>query len=165
MRIVLIRHGEAESVYMAGSDMDRALTTYGRSLAEAILQKALADIEVTDDSQLWVSPARRARQTARIAKGILGMGKPTLMDALYYEDEEAVLGALSESDADTVVIVAHMPLLGELCHNLTGDAVGIDTGAVVIIDVDDEEVPDIGERHVGRFERLFDKLDVVHTGV
>ena len=60
-RLILLRHGKAESVAESGGDFERGLTERGRRDA-ALIGRVLADAGITPDLAL-VSAARRARET------------------------------------------------------------------------------------------------------
>jgi broad specificity phosphatase PhoE len=69
VEVLLIRHGEPEWVRDGLSVDDPPLTERGRSQAEALADR-LGDLEV---DEIWVSPLRRAQQTAQPAATRLGL--------------------------------------------------------------------------------------------
>jgi len=70
MELYFLRHGIAEETSSTGRDSDRRLTDEGRRKLRQTLQR-VADAGVSPDL-LLTSPYVRARQTAEIAKEILG---------------------------------------------------------------------------------------------
>lgn len=116
--LYIMRHGQAEA--RASSDAERALTTRGEKDVERMAD-ALAS-EWTELDQLWVSPYRRARQTASIVTDVLDRGaEPTVTELLTPDaDLEALCAQLQACEEDHLLLVSHMPLVGDLIHHLTG---------------------------------------------
>lgn len=122
MQIILIRHGQAES--LKTTDAARALTSEGEFQA----QQTAAWL-VNHDYQLdalIVSPYIRAQQTAyHIAQAFdLPM---TICDKITPEDEPKQafewLDDLSLPDSAIIAVVCHMPIVAGLAALLTGESV------------------------------------------
>lgn len=117
MDIYLLRHGDAVDRLTGGyaHDEDRPLTEKGQQEAR-IAAESLRGLGVTI-AQIFASPLVRATQTARIADEILRPAR-----GLIRCDALAPGGTLGESIAalagvgtnDAVLLVGHMPVLGEL---------------------------------------------------
>lgn len=122
IRLYLLRHGEAQR--QASTDADRALTSAGRADVEKVAS-ALVD-EGVEIEQIWASPYRRAMESAEIVNEALERGvDPVVTDLLTPEaDIDALAGQLAACDAESLMLVTHMPLVGELLHWLTGDEPG-----------------------------------------
>lgn len=110
MKLIIARHGEAESSSATGLDKDRRLTSKGRSdiekMANFIFQSPL---KVT---QIFHSPYIRTNETANIfSEKVQFQGSPTpaneLLPANDYTDLFPKLGQFSNSD--TILIVGHNP--------------------------------------------------------
>jgi len=116
--LFIMRHGQAQT--KASSDAERPLTARGEADVERVVS-ALSD-ELSDLDQLWVSPYRRARQTAAIVNQVLGRGaEPVETELLTPEaDLEALCAQLQACEEDNLMLVSHMPLVGDLIHYLTG---------------------------------------------
>ncbi len=112
MRLVLVRHGEAEA--RAATDAARALTAHGRQQAAATgrwLAAALAG-----PVQLLVSPYRRAQETAAEIAACLPQAVTITVPRITPDDDprqalEAVAGVVTLAQ---VVVVTHMPLVAGL---------------------------------------------------
>jgi phosphohistidine phosphatase len=112
MRLVLIRHAEAEG--MRTSDAERALTARGQEQARETavwLKQVLAG----ETPQLLASPYVRAQQTAAAITQAMQL-EPSLLTALTPDtDPRHALRAIEESMvAENVVVVTHMPLVAAL---------------------------------------------------
>lgn len=123
MHLYLLRHGHAEVSSLTGRDEDRTLTSKGRdgiSRLAAELKKRGVAFDV-----ILVSPYVRARQTAEILRQeIPTLPEPILTDALSCG---ASLGDLAEAllgyeAAKSVLIVGHMPDVGEISAQLLGES-------------------------------------------
>lgn len=113
MRVVLVRHGEAEP--RARSDAERALTPRGRQQAQltgAWLQEAVGAASL----RLLASPYRRAQETGREIAGLLGVALQTEPAITPDDDPRRALAAIeaAAAGADVVVVVSHMPLVAAL---------------------------------------------------
>ncbi|MBR3159468.1 MAG: histidine phosphatase family protein [Atopobiaceae bacterium] len=140
LTVVLVRHGEAKRKELGQSDFDRELTTWGaEALAEAF-PRAMALVDVTAASELWMSPAVRARQTAEIANKTLGIETCREFRALYDQDGDAFLAELSKTNADVVVAVGHIPFMEDVCARLCGTFLSFSTGAAAAISISDKKV-------------------------
>lgn len=122
MKLIIGRHGEAESIAMTGLDKDRRLTEKGRldiaKMGGYILQTPL---KVT---QIYYSPYARTNETATIFSETLHFsGDPIpaseLLPGNEYSDLFPKLSKLSNSD--TVLIVGHNPDVSYLVSKLIRD--------------------------------------------
>lgn len=115
MKLVLMRHGEAEPIGMR-ADCDRQLTERGRQLVSvAVRQKAsqLRDIDL-----ILHSPYLRAKQTAQIAASIINA--PLHESSLWIPSaaiNEAVESLEPYAEA-RLLVVTHLPLVGEVASLL-----------------------------------------------
>ncbi len=121
----LLRHGEAEP-HGARPDAERRLTDRGerQSVAAGTALVALA----VSFQAIFTSPKVRARDTARLAAGLL--------DAEVSEHaglaEGFGAGAALELAAagDRILLVGHEPDFGQIVHDLTGGRVDLKKGGV-----------------------------------
>lgn len=112
MKLVLIRHAEAES--MRTSDAERALTARGHEQARqtAVWLKKMLEGQTP---QLLVSPYVRARQTAAAITEAMALEPQLLTELTPDVDPRHALRAIEECVmAETVVVVTHMPLVAAL---------------------------------------------------
>ncbi|MBO7674813.1 MAG: histidine phosphatase family protein [Atopobiaceae bacterium] len=135
--VVLVRHGEAKNKKLGQSDFDRELTKKGAEALRAAFPQTFGLLEPTDKSELWVSSAVRARQTADIANETLAIQTIREMPALYDQDYEAFMSELAQTTADLVVVVGHIPFMEDACDMLTHTFLGFSTGAAAAILLDD----------------------------
>ena len=135
--VILVRHGEAKSKKYGQTDFDRELTKRGAAALEAAFPQVFARVRPTSASELWVSSAERALQTAEIANKTLGIKTVRKFDYLYEQDHQSFMDELAITNADLVVVVGHIPFMEDACAMLTGSFIGFSTGAAACIEVDD----------------------------
>lgn len=116
--LFIMRHGQAQA--RAPSDAERSLTVRGEKDVEQMANDLISELSELD--QVWVSPYRRARQTAAIINQALGRGaEPTVTELLTPDaDLEALCAQLQVCEEEHLLLVSHMPLVGDLIHYLTG---------------------------------------------
>jgi phosphohistidine phosphatase len=126
--LALLRHGLA-----AGQDSHAPLAPRGVAQIERLAVMLRA--ERWRPAFVLTSPYARAVETARtLAEGIGFTGtiersshltpESEPIDALHAIDEEA-------GDASSILVVAHLPLVGRIVHELTGDEVQFSPGTFV----------------------------------
>lgn len=111
-RLILLRHGKAESVSATGGDFDRGLTDRGRR-DSALIGRALAEAGMAPDLAL-VSAARRAQETWEEASRAFPDARCQIVRGLYLAAPEqiaAVVAAVGEGLS--VIVVGHNPGLHE----------------------------------------------------
>ncbi len=112
MELYLVRHGIAEPAAEAGSDADRKLAPEGRAVLTEIAQ-GLRALDVAPD-RLFTSPLIRARQTAAILHAVLDSAAPEVLPALGLDALPEDLLDEATGAGERVMMVGHMPTLGEL---------------------------------------------------
>lgn len=131
MRLYLLRHGEAEP-YRA-NDAGRALVEAGR---QAVLSK-VPHLEPV--SRFYCSPYLRARQTAELVQGVAGRA-PVLDERLTPDQPiSGVLELLQAEAAESILLVAHNPLLSYLLCELVGErgTLNLQTAGLACLDAED----------------------------
>ena len=139
--LVLVRHSKAS--HDAPTDLERPLTSKGRTLADKLarsLGRRLGHLDL-----LLVSPAARARQTARPVQARLEPAEIRVEPEIYHNGALKILDLLTPlpEATSTVVLVGHEPTVSILAHMLhdTDDdlasqiSFGVPTATAVIIDV------------------------------
>lgn len=117
--LILFRHAKAVRAHEADSDEARGLT--GRGRREAALAGAAMEDAGLKPKLALVSTSQRTRETAEY--GLQNFALETRFeDALYHAAPEGIWDAFSASDAESVVVVAHNPGLGELVSTLVHQA-------------------------------------------
>jgi phosphohistidine phosphatase len=119
MHIWILRHGEAERE--TRHDPDRALTDCGKHDAKTVGE--LLAKETSEDLVVFVSPYKRAQQTAHAALKAMPQHSIITADWLQPEsDPYDVIKQLDALSADEVLLVSHQPLVSALAGVLiSGD--------------------------------------------
>jgi len=117
-RLILLRHGKAESESLSGDDFDRRLAPRGVKESAAMAQ-TLAELGFLPDVAL-VSPAARTRDTWVAAAAAFPGAKVSFDGDLYNSDSEGVRRAALAvgRTAGTVIVIGHNPGLQELTVRL-----------------------------------------------
>ncbi|MFP5429536.1 MAG: SixA phosphatase family protein [Gammaproteobacteria bacterium] len=112
MRLVLVRHGEAEPLRL--TDSDRALTGRGHEQAKAT-GRWLASI-APSSCVLACSSYRRARETANNVLTVLPQAALHVIPHVTPEDgvQKASRSIEGVASGDMLVVVTHMPLVAAL---------------------------------------------------
>ncbi|MDX1504491.1 MAG: phosphohistidine phosphatase SixA [Spongiibacter sp.] len=135
MEIVLLRHGAAS--WDAPTDMERELTERGRAEVEAASQW-LTEGDWRPD-ELWVSPYRRAQQTAEIVNAqwqCPQRSKASLTPDNPVADLDPLLATFR---GERLLLVGHNPLLSNAIAHWEGERAsywGLQTASMARIDAD-----------------------------
>lgn len=129
MKIVLVRHGEAEP--LRAVDAERALTANGvaqAKLTAAWLQRQIG--AAGGATKLLASPYRRAQQTAAVLSDALGVAVQTSAEITPDVDPRNALRAVDAAAAGSewLVVVSHMPLVAALARWLEEGSLGSGQG-------------------------------------
>lgn len=151
-RLIILRHGDAETARSGMGDFERGLTAIGRAQA-ARAGRLLAEAGAIPAVAI-VSDARRARETWEAA-ALAFPGAEVRLDHALYNAPVHVLAEAAEAalaQADAVILVGHNPGLHGLAMDLAGQdgasqalASGFPTGAAAVFAFEDGRP---------RFERL-----------
>lgn len=117
-RLILFRHGKAETRSADGADRSRRLTPRGER-ESAAMAGTLADMGFLPDVAL-VSGAARTRETWQAAAAAFPNAKVIFEDGLYLAEAAAIRRAAEAAGrtAATVMVVGHNPGLQELTVSL-----------------------------------------------
>jgi phosphohistidine phosphatase len=112
-RLILLRHGKAESATASGDDFARGLTDRGKRDA-ALMGRVLADRHLAPDLAL-VSAARRAQETWDEAAQSFPAARVRAERGLYLASVDALEQAVAAArdEAGVLMIVGHNPGLHE----------------------------------------------------
>jgi len=145
-RLVIFRHGKAETVGPEGGDRERPLARKG--WAQSAETAAWLAQSGFSPNLVFVSPSLRTRQTWEGAAGRFPAARATFPEALYLADINTLINTVTEvgEDADTVMLVGHNPGLEELCQAFAEQAgidrklakrlaEGLPTGAAVVFQI------------------------------
>lgn len=140
--LVLVRHSKA--AHDAPSDLERSLTPKGKRMAGDLARAIAGRIPVLDS--LLVSPAARARETARPIADRLSPADLRVEAPIYHEGPAGILDLLRDLDesAGAVAVVGHEPTISILAHLLhdTSDELaaevsfGVPTATALLLDVE-----------------------------
>lgn len=140
-RLVLVRHSKAS--HDAATDIDRPLTPKGTALADLLARELRSRLAATD--LLLVSPAARARDTARPIRDRLEPARTAVHEEIYNLGANGILRLLGQEaqEARTVIVVGHEPtisILGHMLHDTDDDmaaqiSFGVPTATAVLLDV------------------------------
>jgi phosphohistidine phosphatase len=120
-RLILFRHGKAETAGSSGGDRERPLAARGR-IDSAVTAEWLSDTGFVPDLVL-VSPAARTRETWDAARAHFPAARVEPRERLYLAAPQTILDVVEEASpgADTVMVVGHNPGLQELGVELVAD--------------------------------------------
>lgn len=144
--LILVRHGQAAAKRLGQTDAQRPLTEEGLAAIRAAFPKTMSLVEVSGRTELWVSPAVRARQTAEVANETLGIPDERQREVieLYAQEEDEFLSLACASGADTIVCVGHIPFMNRMVEYLSGQPIQFDTAGVAAVRID-HDVHDMGQ--------------------
>lgn len=121
-RLILLRHGKAESVSATGGDFDRCLTDRGRRDC-ALIGLALAEAGVRPDLAL-VSAAKRTQETWEEVQRAFPNAQAQTVRGLYLAASEQIAAAVDAVDENLcVIVIGHNPGLHEFALALADSMV------------------------------------------
>lgn len=121
MRLILIRHGQAEASSADGSDFRRALTPAGRERLENAYPSLARYLNAKASCEVWTSPKTRALQTAEVLCRYMPDVSPEIKPFLENGDLDAFADAIrSHKHGDTLVVIGHEPYLSDWVRAMTG---------------------------------------------
>lgn len=151
LRLIIIRHGEAERAAASGREHDRALTGVGRAQADFLgcALKAQGLLPAT----ILHSPLVRAEETARAISRGCGCPSEVCDDLALDEPLGPVLERIHVARGDgtgRLALVGHNPRLEQLaallCAGVRGSAFRLRTGEAVVIDFSTSAGMDEGQQ-------------------
>ena len=119
-RLILLRHGKADSVSALGGDLERGLTDRGRRDA-ALMGRVLAEAGFSPDL-VMVSSARRACETWEEAGRAFPGARVEFSRGLYLASRDHLTHTVDATGdtADCLMIVGHNPGLHEMAIACAG---------------------------------------------
>ena len=142
--LALLRHGRA-----AGQGPDAPLTVQGIEQLQKLA--AVLAAEGWRPEVILASPLLRAKESARTLAAGTGVTRPAVVLRELIPDSEP-LDALQAIDAAApgsklVLVVSHLPLVGRIAHELTGEEVAFTPATLA-------EIADQGDGTARRVRRL-----------
>lgn len=143
MRLTLMRHGQAASPDNAGvnTDAERPLTPRGHD--DARRAAAFLNQQGTQVDVLFVSPLKRAQQTAKEVSEKLG-SQPKIQTYLPLDNSMQGVDLFRKLMEDhgsrpEIMLVGHQPQLGEMAEHLTGRFFNLQPAGIIVIETDGNE--------------------------
>lgn len=133
MKVLFLRHGEADWPGWDKPDEERPLTRRGRKEMRRV-GKFLARLRFCPDAILS-SPLVRAHQTAQIVAKILGVELKIESDLAHGFDAKRLRRMLDEGFG-SVVIVGHEPEFSGVVKELTGGKVKLAKAGIALVETD-----------------------------
>ncbi|MBP3893353.1 MAG: CHAD domain-containing protein [Atopobiaceae bacterium] len=139
--LVVMRHGKAMPLEPGQQDADRSLTKAGVMALEARLPHMLRLLETQGAVQIWTSPAKRTRQTAKLLEQALKDASIPLAkrievhSCLWEQDVDEFLADLYASGAECIFAVGHIPFAEDIVEELTGSTPSFSPGALGCVEV------------------------------
>ena len=147
--LVLIRHGKALVGTDGQPDERRALTRAGARALAAQFPLSLSMLGKNgsdkDGTEVWSSPAQRARQTAEVAARVLECPNVRIVPCLWEQDGGAFLDELASSSAPRIVAVGHNPFMERVARLLCGVDLPFSTGAVAALELPGTSAEPLGD--------------------
>ena len=117
MKIILVRHGQAEDE--TRPDSARQLTDFGQQQAA---QTAAYITTHYNPDRFIVSPYDRAQQTLAVLQALVPAVPATVQDNITPSDDaHSALTDIANIEAQCLVVVCHMSIVANLAGLLTGD--------------------------------------------
>jgi phosphohistidine phosphatase len=148
MLLYVLRHGKAELGHPGDPDAGRRLTDEGKQLSRRVLAQAAA--AGVQPQTVLASPYVRARETAEIAREVLGLQNAALQsNALLPDSHPETLWdeVRLHGQAPQLMLVGHNPLLSEFLTLLLaagGHAMDLKTAGLACLDLGSPGVPPRG---------------------
>lgn len=140
--LIVMRHGEAMSAEEGQHDAERSLTDAGIMALEARLPHMIRLFETQGDVvHIWTSPAKRARQTAKLLeKALKNSDVPVekrieAHSCLWEQDIDEFLADLHASEAQRIIAVGHIPFAEDIVDELTGSTISFAPGGFACLEV------------------------------
>jgi phosphohistidine phosphatase len=143
-RLYVLRHAKSSWDDASLADYDRPLNERGLETAP-FMGRLMRERGYLPDAVLS-SPAKRARETARLASEAAGINLQILFDERIYEaSPQTLVKVLSAVDdkAGSAMVVGHNPGMEGLIRLLTGETAAMPTAALAIVDLDIENWSEI----------------------
>lgn len=128
MKLILVRHGEANPVdgETIKTDSERTLTERGHAQARQTAEFVLSKSDTFSPDLLVVSPFIRARQTMQAFEDMLGKQAQVYNHITPVDDDKIALEYLSDlaesTQSQCVLVVCHMDIVARLHARATADS-------------------------------------------
>src|SRR5947199_1690 len=133
MKVLFLRHGEADWPNWDKPDDERPLTKRGRKEMKRVAQ-FLDKLEFCADNILS-SPLPRARQTADVVAERFGKEVTIEPKLAHGFNAKRLRDIISETEAERVMMVGHEPEFSEVIEKLTGGKVKLAKAGVALLEI------------------------------
>ncbi|WP_110665908.1 phosphohistidine phosphatase SixA [Salinicola halophilus] len=134
--LAIVRHGEAAP---GAPDAERTLTSRGHDEASGAAAWIGERPELAG-ARVWASPLHRAQQTAGVIAAALGVTVETVAGLTPEDDPQTLVERfLIDEPAQPVILISHMPFVGELTGRLVegrSSGIAFPTAGVALLDAD-----------------------------
>ena len=149
--LVVVRHGQAQSMAEAPSDYARRLTVGGRAALAEAFPRTFSLLDVPEGGvELWASVALRAQDTADEVARVIPVAERRESDTLFFQDVGSIVDEVAERLAENrdgvVVAVGHIPSVEDLSVLFGGAQLDFSPGSVAAFELD----PDLHMLEMGR---------------
>jgi len=119
-QLILMRHAKSSWPEPSIADKDRSLNDRGQ--ANALTIGTWMAAKGLQPDQVLSSTATRCRETwAGVQQGLAPVGKVEFLDGLYLATEREMLDILHGASGETVLMLGHMPGLGDFARDMRQD--------------------------------------------
>lgn len=141
MKVYILRHGDAEATRT--NDFERHLTVRGKQQIEKIF--SMVPDELSSVEKIFASPYIRAQETASMVVELISTSKASTPNITTTEDlvpESSLIKVMAMLEArseQSILLVSHQPLVGELVNRLCASPSGyhaMGTGNLACIEMD-----------------------------
>ncbi len=144
--LYLLRHAKSSWDDSSVSDFDRTLNSRGEKAAPFV--GSLMKERGMTPEVIISSPAKRAKQTAKLVAKAAGFPSKISYDERIYEASTArllaVIGEIAD-DVDSALLVGHNPGMESLIWYLTGKMEPMPTAALAVIELNVDSWSDVVE--------------------
>lgn len=135
MKLILLRHGDAQLRSTTGKDFDRNLSPLGIQQAKWTAQKLL-DVPLNAPPTIFCSAAKRTRETAHYALPQWEQ-QVQYFDDLYHASYEQLLSFLHAQSlsSEAAMLIGHNNGISDLASYLLDERIGLPTCGLVVIEL------------------------------
>lgn len=140
MKLIMVRHGQAEARSGKKPDADRILTVSGLRKLE-LTMPALGDlVKGIFQARLWSSPYLRAAQTAKYISVQFDLTDIQYYDFIADGNFAKLIRELEKTDSSSpVILVGHQPFLADWSSRLCGVRLPFKKGAAAGFEITDTD--------------------------
>lgn len=139
MKILLVRHADAEPLKEGISDAERTLTTKGHEQLMRRVSEIRSYFSMQGRVALWSSDYVRAVETARYFEESMSGVSLETYKFLRKNRVDRLRSHLKKCEADTVLIVGHNPMLEDWIEELSGERIHLRKMEAICMETDGDQ--------------------------